>query len=377
MESVNANKATVRVAHASEVETSRICYQFGEEPMYPFNVVLNMVSATGVEPKTVVKGQSTSVQVTLSTPVEGATAKLVAAGETCESENVFTVNGAMSFAAGVTVTGAIATVGEASDYVVCLRLAEGEYHQYPALSVHVVEFQLERKEFVVADFSISLTVAAASGLSMQDTCFFTAGATCDGSNEVTIDGETFTPMSGFVTVVFTAPGKNVNLCCSLSGMEPTLLQSNVIGEVAQLMDVAGLNLHYAMLPYNVEKQMRLYGSGLITGAFWLTKEDTECDDVENRLPLAGEQNVITFAEHQSTDFSMRPLAQDSIYTLCYSYRNDPALSYKKYVFYPISVTSIVAREKGKDDLAVVGAEKSFNIFGSHLSTADYLGWSRN
>ena len=184
-------------------------------------------------------------------------------------------------------------------------------------------------------------------------------------------------MSGFVTVVFTAPGKNVNLCCSLSGMEPTLLQSNVIGEVAQLMDVAGLNLHYAMLPYNVEKQMRLYGSGLITGAFWLTKEDTECDDVENRLPLAGEQNVITFAEHQSTDFSMRPLAQDSTYTLCYSYRNDPALSYKKYVFYPISVTSIVAREKGKDDLAVVGAEKSFNIFGSHLSTADYLGWSRN
>ena len=359
--------------------TARICYKFANEPTYPFDVVLNVVAAVDVQPRIFANHQEASLEVSLSAAVEGAKVKFVGAGEVCDSLNILTVGGESELAAGTVISGEIALTGEAaSEYMVCLRLAEGEYHAYPEMTVRVIDFQLEPVSFVVADFSTSLTVTAASGLTMQDKCYFTTNSVCDGSSIVEIDGMTFTPMSGSVSVAFMDSAKNVNLCYVTEGLNPVLLQTNVITEVAQLLYIEGLNMHYAMLPYNVEKQLRLYGSGLITGEFWLSKIDSDCSDVEGRLSLVNnDQNSVIVGEHQNNEFMIQPLSQSDEYHLCYSYSASEVKRYSKYLFYPISVTSIVAREVGDDGLAVVGAEKVFNIAGSHLTVDDYLGWSRS
>ena len=378
---LEANEVTIHTALdgvKGVPSTARICYKFANEPVYPFDVVLNLVAAVDVQPQILVNHKVASLEVSLNTAVEGAKVKFVGAGEQCDSTNVLTVGGESELAAGTAVSGEISVVGEAaSEYMVCLRLAEGEYHAYPEMTVRVVDFQLESVDFVVADFSTSLTVTAASGLTLQDECYFTTLSVCDGSNIVEIDGTTFTPMAGSISVTFMDSAKNVNLCYVTEGMEPVLVQTNVIGEVAQLLHVEGLNMHYSMLPDRVEKQLRLYGSGLITGEFWLSKIGSNCNDVSSRLPLVNnDQNAVTVAEHQPNEFTLQPLSQVEEYHLCYSYRTSEVKRYSEYLFYSIAVTSIVAREVGDDALAVVGAEKLFNIAGSHLTVDDYLGWSR-
>ena len=72
---------------------------------------------------------------------------------------------------------------------------------------------------------------------MQDKCYFTTNSECDESSIVEIDGMTFTPMAGSVSVTFMNSAKNVNLCYVTEGLDPVLLQTSVITEVAQLLHV--------------------------------------------------------------------------------------------------------------------------------------------
>ena len=372
---------------SNDVLTASLCYKFGSEPMYHFDLAVDTLRMTEVTPSAVTLNANAVLRVSLSRPIHNAFVKFVAAGTSCsssssDSANALLVGGVSEFNATQEISGVVTVEGAMQEeYTPCLRLGAGEYHAFSQFPVRLVHFALKPEELLVADYPSTLTVTSRVGVLASDRCYFTTSDVCSGADamELVIDGAkstTFSPAADFISLTFLSSGKELNLCCQFAEGAMQLVQTNVIAEVAQLLYLRGLNVHYSMLPYNMEKQMRLYGSGLVTGEFWLTRTDAECDDVNGRLELGGvENNAVSVLPGQNNEVSMVSLGRDiDTYTLCYSYRSAATYRYDQFLFYSISMNDVVAAN-GENFKAVVNVPKTFYVYGSHLSTNDYIGFA--
>lgn len=284
-------------------------------------------------------------------------------------------------------------------FCLCYKFGNEPYVIYPSLAIevkHLTSLQAVStgsNDIAVVD-AVKTFIFGGDGLLVNDRVYFIevgSAASCAASSvdpslrfQHTIADQLQTTLfiSGTLTtdVNFTsASAGKLAMVCWQFGTEPFQLYSSLQLYTKMISKYTGTLGSPSLAVAGVPEPLYFIGYGLAQGdqVRWILRGEEDCESnlaslIDPDTLLGIDTIILNGSQFGSFNFSQAQVEYNPL--LCYKFGQE---DFKLYTSISISIGTLTAMSSttGARDIAVVGARKTFVLFGTNLAAGDRVGWT--